>query len=81
MVLAVTASSDGKIRLFDVTTLINGTADSAEAVELEAIGAHDTGGARLTCLDVVGGGTAAALDLAAIEQQDEEEDEDDSIDY
>ncbi|PWN90177.1 WD40 repeat-like protein [Acaromyces ingoldii] len=68
--LIVTISSDGKIRIFD----IGGIAAGAKGEEVEAIATHDTGGARLTCLGVVGGSGGLAAEREA---QEEELDEDD----
>ena len=78
LTIAITASSDGKIRLYDISTLASGeeVAKSDAAIELQPLTTHDTGGARLTCLDVVGGsaGSAASNTVELHEDEDEEED-------
>lgn len=78
MIIATTASSDGKIRLFEITKLVHFSTDKIqEAIELQPIVTHDTGGARLTCLDVVGGSGGNVLTSAVEEEQDSKVDEED----
>ena len=77
--IVITISSDGHIRLFDITSFVAATTTAtkpAEAIELKAIGSHDTGGARLTCLDVVGGTGGAAGDSLDLEKDEDDGEED-----
>lgn len=77
--LVITASSDGKLRIFDCTDLIEKAADQKpdQPHQREAIGTHNTGGARLTSLDVVGGSgvRTGATDSKGTDIEDDDDDE------
>lgn len=73
MTLAVTACSDGKLRIYDLSDL----SDSSDVEERKPMAVHSTGGARLTCLDVVGG---AGVRTAATDTAETDVEEDDSND-
>ncbi|MCO5556040.1 hypothetical protein L7F22_009584 [Adiantum nelumboides] len=79
LTLVVTASSDGKLRIFDCTDLVQNTADEkpTEPHQREAIGTHNTGGARLTSLDVVGGSgvRTGATDSKGTDAEDDDDEE------
>ena len=78
MIVATTISSDGKIRLYNITEAVQSKASSEAAKDIEPMGTHDTGGARLTCLDVVGGaGGSTSIDDALELEVDTLEDDDD----
>ncbi|TIA91397.1 hypothetical protein E3P99_01112 [Wallemia hederae] len=67
--LAITISSDGFVRAFDLNVL----KPSSEQVQLEAVASYDTKGTRLTCLDVASAGYEDTVD--ADESEDEQEEE------
>lgn len=83
-VLAATISSDGFIRVFDLTDALEGK----DIIELEAAVQYDTKQSRLTCMSVCGFyPELSALDAEDeleedVEDEDEEEidDEDDALD-
>lgn len=83
-VLAATISSDGFIRVFDLTDALEGK----DIIELEAAVQYDTKQSRLTCMSVCGfDPELSALDAEGeleedVEDEDEEEidDEDDALD-
>lgn len=79
LIVATTASSDGKIRLYDISSLVNAHVDKEQvAVELQPLASHDTGGARLTCLDVVGGSAGSkALSVVGLQEDENDDDEED----
>lgn len=75
LIVATTISSDGKIRLYNITSSVTSVdAQEKEIVVLQPFGTHDTGGARLTCLDVVGGSGGGAQ-IAANDAEEEEDGE------
>jgi hypothetical protein len=81
MTVATTISSDGKIRMYDISSAISKFEKEESVTELQPIGMHDTGGARLTCLDVVGGaGTALQGGEMEIDEEDDIDDDDDDDD-
>lgn len=85
IVVATTISSDGKIRLYNITEAVQSKTSSEAAKDIEPMGTHDTGGARLTCLDVVGGAggstnTDDALELEADTLDDDDDDGETELD-
>lgn len=46
----MTVSSDGLIRLFDLSSVPGALVDGAMPVEIECISSYDTKGTRLTCV-------------------------------
>ncbi|PWN37996.1 WD40 repeat-like protein [Meira miltonrushii] len=83
LTLVVTASSDGKLRVFDCSDLVEKAIDEKpeEPHQKEPIGTHSTGGARLTSLDVVGGSgvRTAATDSKETDVEDEDDDEEEEF--
>lgn len=83
LTLVVTASSDGKLRIFDCTDLVGKTVDEKpeEPNQREPIGTHNTGGARLTSLDVVGGSgvRTGATDSKETDVEDDDDDEEEEF--
>lgn len=84
---ATTISSDGRIRIFDVSRIYSqilaSSSDSSvllpsEPIEIRAIAVHDTKGARLTSLSVVGGD--GSLPQRSNGDEDEEHEEDSEAD-
>lgn len=69
--VATTISSDGLIRVFDLTAIVTATAAGA-VVETQCIAQFDTKGTRLTCLTTVG-----TLDADTAHHQDPSDDDDD----
>ena len=79
--LAITASSDGTIKVFSLGALSVPTGDEAisEPAQIEAVSTFDTNGARLTCLTAVAvkddrTTTAAATSVRGEEDSDSEAD-------
>lgn len=74
--LAVTASSDGKIHVYNLT----GLKLSGDSEALEPVAIHDTKGSRLTSLAVTGylqGARSAELPEDEVSESEEEEDSSD----
>lgn len=65
--LASTISSDGFVRVFDLTPLLSGT----DVDEVESIAAYDTKHSRLTCLAVAGFDPVSKDDVEAIAAGDD----------
>lgn len=77
--LAITASSDGTIKVFSLGALSVPTTDEAitDPAQIEAVSTFDTNGARLTCLTAVAvkddrSTTAAATSVRGEEDSDSE---------
>lgn len=77
--VAVTISSDGFIRTFDLSSIVNKLAGdtrpleayAAEVVSVESVAEYDTKGTRLTCLTAVGVAGGASADAEEDEAEDE----------
>ncbi|KAF8630537.1 hypothetical protein AX15_002858 [Amanita polypyramis BW_CC] len=61
-IIVCTASSDGRIRVFDLASLpvsgagvVNGDSDNGKPVQIEPVAEYNTKGTRLTCLAVADG--------------------------
>lgn len=65
LLLAITISSDGFVRAFNLNVLT----PSSKQVQLECVSAYDTKGTRLTCLDVA---SAGYEDEGGAEESEEE---------
>lgn len=76
-VVVVSASSDGKINLYDLAILASKKAalpaGSTELINIEPSASHDTDGTRLTCVNAVGM-AAPRKSAKAGEEEDEESD-------
>ena len=76
-ILVSTASSDGKIRLYDLAAL---PADlGSETPQLTAISEYDTKGSRLTCMTLADGDVSVSA-VAVKRKRDSQDDEDDADD-
>jgi len=74
--IVATISSDGKILVFDLTSLPNEIPEAtAEVVSINAIGEYDTKGSRLTCLSLAEGGAVDGSIVTGKRKRTEEEDE------
>lgn len=73
---AVTISSDGHVRLFDLAPLL---ARKDGVIEIESTASYNTKGSRLTCLSVVGvlGSSRKSVEEEEIESDPEDEEDDD----
>lgn len=93
--VAVTISSDGFIRTFDLSSIVNKLsgdrrpleAYAGEVVSVESVAEYDTKGTRLTCLTAVGvaGGASADAEEEEAEEEvigsdDDEAEESDEVD-
>ncbi|PWN51651.1 WD40 repeat-like protein [Violaceomyces palustris] len=87
--LATTISSDGLIRVFDLSPIVGRdlgkTKGEVEVVEVQSLAEYDTNMSRLTCLDVVGiseeedgghDGVGEEEELIGSDGEEEEEEED-----
>jgi len=84
VVIACTASSDGKIRLFDLASIPEDVRENGEGpVQIDPVAEYDTKGTRLTCIAVADGddegegegqGLKAAVGKRKRDDEDEEED-------
>lgn len=71
LLLAITISSDGFVRAFDLSALTK----SSKQVQLECVAAYNTKGTRLTCLDVASAGYEDEGDAEESEDEDVQENE------
>ncbi|KAI0714190.1 WD40-repeat-containing domain protein [Cerioporus squamosus] len=78
-----TISSDGKVRLFDLSALPAPSSETQEQeqekerLQLEPVAEYDTKGTRLTCVTLADGDVGAAAAAAAKRKREDEDDEED----
>lgn len=79
-VVVTSASSDGKINLYDLAILASKKAalpaGSTELIDVEPSASHDTEGTRLTCINAVG--MAVVKKNVKVGDEDKDEEESDS---
>lgn len=74
---AATVSSDGRIHLYDMATLLGASA-SSKPQEVEPIAVYDTKASRLTCVTITEGGAGYVENILKRKRKHGEGDEDDN---
>lgn len=83
-IVVTSASSDGKINLYDLAILASKKAaqpaGSTELIDIEPSASHDTEGTRLTCVNAVGMAAVKKSPKAGEEEEEEEESDNEDSD-